>query len=199
MVLKLFTNQPAQEFRDQEDHVLLDAYCRYQQVDAFAELYKRYIHLLIGVCMKYLKNEQDAYDATADVFEKLLHHVHKQKIDNFKNWLYVYTKNHCLMVLRHKEVEAKYIRHAKENGHILKELGLDGVHDETEKQYLIEHLMGKINGLSIEQKTCIKIYYLEERSYAEVAQETGYQIKQVKSYIQNGKRNLKKQITGIYG
>jgi RNA polymerase sigma-70 factor (ECF subfamily) len=196
-VIRILKNNDTGNYQDWDDAELLEAFCKRHHVEAFAELYKRYMHLLIGVCMKYLKNEQEAYDATSDIFEKLLQIVQKHNIDNFKNWLYVYTKNHCLMILRHKEVEAKYVHHLKNNGHLFVEFGLDNHHDEEERTEKYKQLMNALDDLSAGQRICLKTFCLEEKSYQEVADETGFSLNQVKSYIQNGKRNLKKVMIGL--
>ena len=45
--------------------------------------------------------------------------------------------------------------------------------------------------LNPEQKQCLILFYLEKKSYQEISENTGFSLMQVKSYIQNGKRNLK--------
>lgn len=149
-------------------------------------LLERYTLLLLGVCMKYLKNEQEAKDAVQQIFLKVLTDVSKYKIEHFKSWLYMVAKNHCLMKLRatkgkeSKELNDKYI----------------AVPD-TDKVELVENeltytlLEQAIEDLIPEQKQCVTLFYLQKRSYQQVSEETGYNLMQVKSYIQNGKRNLR--------
>jgi RNA polymerase sigma factor (sigma-70 family) len=55
----------------------------------------------------------------------------------------------------------------------------------------METLKKCIDQLKDEQKECIKLFYLEEKCYQEIAESTSYELKKVKSYIQNGKRNLR--------
>jgi len=149
-------------------------------------LLQRYTLLLLGVCMKYLKDESEAKDCVQQIFLKVLTEVPKYKIDYFKSWLYMVAKNHCLMRLRDK---TKNVKELTENTNI--------VQDETSKRDLQENeqtyalLEEAIDQLNPEQRTCVMLFYLQKQSYQQVADKTGFSLMQVKSYIQNGKRNLK--------
>jgi len=149
-------------------------------------LLQRYTLLLLGVCMKYLKNEEEAKDCVQQVFLKAITELHKYKVEYFKSWIYMVARNHCLMRLRHlgkktvgideKLIEAK--EDIKVSSHI-------------EKEYLLKAMGESLSELSKEQKDCVTLFYLEKKSYQEVANKTGFTIMQVKSHIQNGKRNMK--------
>ena len=149
-------------------------------------LLQRYTLLLLGVCMKYLKDETEAKDCVQQIFLKVLTEVPKYKIDYFKSWLYMVAKNHCLMRLREKD---KNVKELSENTIIAQ--------DETSKHELLENeqtytlLEEAINQLNAEQKMCVTLFYLQKQSYQQIADSTGFSLMQVKSYIQNGKRNLK--------
>lgn len=157
-------------------------------------LFDRYIHLVFGVCMKYLKNEDDSKDAVMQIFEKLLSDLLKYRVNNFKTWLYALTKNHCLMQLRKTTVvKTSGEEELRKINHSVVESFLD-LHPSNEKDMdkMLEKLANGITKLSEEQSRCIELMYLKEKSYKEIVSMTGYNLKQVKSYIQNGKRNLKK-------
>lgn len=149
-------------------------------------LLQRYTLLLLGVCMKYLRDETEARDCVQQIFLKVLTEVPKYKIEYFKSWLYMVAKNHCLMRLREK---TKGTRELSENAYFLNE--------ETDKQELLQNeqtydlLEGAVDELNHEQKVCVTLFYLQKKSYQEIANKTGFSLMQVKSYIQNGKRNLK--------
>ena len=155
-------------------------------------LYKRYSHLVLGLSLKYLKDEDEAKDAVMQVFEKLLTDLLKFNIDYFKSWLYTFSKNHCLMIIRTKQsklkkeidmqIHADYFMETESTLHPNKEV-------EKELQYNL--LEKAIDELSADQKKCIELFYLKEKSYNEIVELTGYSINEVKSFIQNGKRNLK--------
>ncbi|HEX2629272.1 MAG TPA: sigma-70 family RNA polymerase sigma factor [Chitinophagaceae bacterium] len=151
-------------------------------------LLQRYTMLLLGVCMKYLKNEEEAKDSVQQVFLKVIQELHKYKVEYFKSWLYMVAKNHCLMKLRDRQ------------GKIPAEL-TDRVsatpEEESDRQALIQNdrtldlMEAGLKELNKEQQQCVTLFYLEKKSYQEISDDTGYSMLQVKSYIQNGKRNLR--------
>jgi len=193
-VIRKYNGQPLDEKSDEE---LLKLGVAGKNHLVWAVLYKRYAHLLTGVALKYLGNEQEAYDAVMDVFEKLISHP-KKDIENFKNWIYVNLKNHCLMIIRHKKVEDKYLRYLEKNNHIFMDLGIDNHHNDEEKEEKFRLMLNFINHLSEEQHMCIDAFYLQNKGYQQIADENGYSLKQVKSFIQNGKRNLKLKMEKQY-
>ncbi len=149
-------------------------------------LLQRYTLLLFGVCMKYLKNEEEAKDCVQQVFLKAITELRKYRVEYFKSWIYMVARNHCLMRLRHlgkttvgideKLIEAKL--DITSSSHI-------------EKENLLLALSESLSELNKEQKECVTLFYLEKKSYQEVADRTGFTVMQVKSHIQNGKRNMK--------
>lgn len=150
-------------------------------------LLQRYTLLLYGVCMKYLKNEEEAKDAVQQVFEKAIHELGKYKVDYFKSWIYMVAKNHCLMKLRDK---GKLPAELKEQHNFTPAEEADK--DELlQKENLLNELTQALPQLNTEQKQCIELFYIEKKSYLEITEATGYTLMQVKSHIQNGKRNLK--------
>ncbi len=155
-------------------------------------LYKRYSHLVLGLSLKYLKDEDEAKDAVMQIFEKLLSDLLKHNIDYFKSWLYTMSKNHCLMIIRTRQSRLKKEIDMQIHADSFMETDADLHHNKTEekeKQYAL--LEEAINGLNDGQKKCIELFYLKEKSYNEIVEITGYTMNEVKSFIQNGKRNLK--------
>jgi len=162
----------------------------------FGEFFKRYTHLVLGVCLKYLHDEEASKDAVMQIFEKLLQDISKQSITNFKNWLYTVSKNHCLMELRKKKniVPLDGFEESEETS-VEFELNLHLIQREEELIYLQEAM----SALNEEQRICIELFYIQEKCYKEVAELTGYSMNQVKSNIQNGKRNLKNHFLQHHG
>lgn len=155
-------------------------------------LYKRYSHLVLGLSLKYLKDEDEAKDAVMQIFEKLMTDLLKFNIEYFKSWLYTFSKNHCLMIIRTKQSKLKKEIDLQIHADLFMETETN-LHpnkaEEKEVQYsLLEQAIEELNE---DQRKCIKLFYLKERSYNEIADETGYSLNEVKSFIQNGKRNLK--------
>lgn len=148
-------------------------------------LLQRYTALLLGVAMKYLKNKAYAEDAVQQVFVKALTALPREEILNFKGWLYVLMRNHCLQMLRD---------HTNSSGIPLPEFLAQ---EEPDKETVLwqEHTLGQLEEamehLNPEQKKSIELFYLKNQSYEQIITQTGYTFMQVKSYIQNGKRNLK--------
>ena len=150
-------------------------------------LLQRYTLMLFGVCMKYLKNEEEAKDSVQQVFLKAIQELHKYKVEFFKSWLYMVAKNHCLMKLREKQ------------GKIPAELDNQAIPapEDTDRKKLeetdhtLDLMENALRELNKEQQQCVTLFYLQKKSYSQISETTGFTLLQVKSYIQNGKRNLK--------
>ena len=169
------------------DQELLQRYYREGKSDLLGVLLQRYTLLLFGVGMKYLKNEEEAKDAVQHVFLKVLTELPRYRVDYFKSWLYMIAKNHCLMKLREKghtkvEIDERMMLVRDEE---------EGKASHIEKEKLLSSMAEAVQELSERQKTCITLFYLKKKSYHEIVSATGFSLMQVKSYIQNGKRNLK--------
>lgn len=149
-------------------------------------LLPRFSLLIFGVCMKYLRNEEDARDAVQQIFLKMIDQLHKYDVSNFKNWIYMVAKNHCLMKLRgqkQRSVEwTDTIDPVEESFEIRQE--------SVQREEMLKSLHRSIKKLKPEQQLCINYFYLQKKSYAEISELTGFSSLQVKSYLQNGKRKL---------
>jgi len=151
-------------------------------------LLERYTLLLLGVCMKYLKNEDDARDSVQQIFLKVIQELHKYKVEYFKSWIYMIAKNHCLMKLRDKQSKTPAE---------LNEKLISAKAEETDQQLLQQNdhtyavMEEALKELNTEQRQCVTLFYLQRKTYQEIHEITGFSMLQVKSYIQNGKRNLR--------
>lgn len=178
------------DFKHINDQALLELYYKNGDTFILGELLQRYTLLLYGVCMKYLKDDEAAKDSVQQVFLKAISELKKYKVQYLKSWLYMIARNHCLMQLRDKnisiEIETIEYKLIDEGNDRIKEL------HQTEIKY--QQLEEAMNTLSADQRKCIELFYLKKQSYQSIAQITGYSLLQVKSYIQNGKRNLKNLI-----
>jgi RNA polymerase sigma factor (sigma-70 family) len=176
------------------DAELIGQYAASGDKKILGELFSRYSHLIYGLCYKYLHNTDDSKDAVMDIFDKLGDLLKYHQIKNFKSWLYSVAKNHCLMLLRKKSVEnmSMPLPENEENESDFMEFP-DFIHliNEEDEEAEISLLNNSIDELEEGQKICIRMFFLEDRSYKEIFDVTGYDFKQVKSYIQNGKRNLR--------
>jgi len=170
-----------------EDSWLLAQYKASGDLEYLGELYNRYMHLVYGVCLNYFKEEEQSKDAVMQIFEELVLKLRKHEVQNFKSWLHVLARNHCLMALRKSSknptvsIEDTFV----ENSTFV-HLDLD---DAKEQQLsVMEKCM---ESLPEEQRRSVDLFYLQGKCYKEIAEQTGYDLLKVKSYIQNGKRNLK--------
>lgn len=178
---------PFQHITDQE---LLSRYYEGHSSEWLGMLLQRYTLLLFGVCMKYMKEEEEARDCVQQIFVKVITELPRYRVEYFKAWIYTITRNYCLMRLRDS--------HGR--GSSLSDSMLAAWDDEEgknrhwEKEQLLEWMGQALEELGKEQKLCVTLFYLEKRSYQEIAAATGFTLMQVKSYIQNGKRNLRLSI-----
>ena len=156
-------------------------------MNVLSRLFQRYMDLLYGVCLKYLKDPEAAKDAVMQIFEELVHKLNKHEVDNFKSWVYTLGKNYCLMQLRTpknlKTTEFKTELMQSED-----ETHLNGM---LEKEENLKKMERCLQTLSAEQKVTVELFYLQNKCYKEIADETGLDWNKVRSYIQNGRRNLK--------
>jgi RNA polymerase sigma factor (sigma-70 family) len=193
-VLQLLFSR-SKKMSDLSDEVLLSEYKRSGESKYAGEIFKRYAHLVLGVCMKYLKNMDEAQDTTMIVFEKLLSELRQTEVQHFKSWLYMVAKNQCLMHLRkqkrHDTIELNTTSDENDEENSMENVAVGHLDDVDLKEMQLQQLEEGIKTLNHEQQECISLFYLQDKSYVEVAEITGYDLNKVKSYIQNGKRNLK--------
>lgn len=174
-------------YKDYSDEALVGLYKETNDLAIVGELYDRYTALTYGVCLKYLKDREEARDAVMQIFEKLISSLKSHDIKTFKSWLYVTARNHCLMQLRSRKG-----KHFEELQPFLVETASNGHPDErVEVERDLGLLEQCMETLSKDQKQCVRLFYLQQKCYKEIADTTGYDLNKVKSHIQNGKRNLK--------
>jgi len=177
--------------KDLSDEELARAYKRSRDTSYVGELYERYTHMVFLVCMKYVKVEEEAEDLSMQIFEKLMSDLGKYEVRAFKYWLHTVCKNHCLAFLEKKKKIRQQIEVIKEESESSDEIYPRALMELLDREESLNRLESAIAQLKEGQKDCVELFYLEKKSYQEVAHITGYSIKQVKSFIENGKRNLK--------
>ena len=177
------------KYKDHSDNQLINIFLESGDNVYIGELYSRYGHLVLGLCIKYLKNKDEAEDAVMTIFGQLINDLKKHKVEYFKSWLYTYSKNYCLMQLRKKQTVLKKELDVRENEIFL--MDYNNIEHLNEKESQITLMQTALNELNEEQKVCLELFYLSNKSYTEIVTLTGYNNNEVKSHIQNGKRNLK--------
>lgn len=182
----IFKRQKIAKLSDGE---LIERYRKTKNEKFFGQIFSRYAHLVYGVCLNYLKNTADAEDAMMQIFEKSLSDFKTYNITYPKSWLYSVTKNFCLMQLRKKTITIDPLAEIEQQ-----EQEHDAIEKKKQNETLLNQLEKGLEELKEDQKICIKLFYLEDKSYQEIAKQTGWELKKVKSDIQNGKRNLKLKV-----
>ena len=175
---------------EKTDENLLGLFLNSGNLDLLGELYSRHMHLVYGVALKYLGDPDDAKDATMQIFEKLIAELPGQEIRRFKSWLYVLTKNHCLMDIRTKKSIDKRLDGYKTEVEFME--SDQEMHPlDREDQSIEQALRDCVDKLKDQQKQCVELFYYKKMCYREISDSLGMAEKKVKSFLQNGKRNLK--------
>ncbi|WP_205510757.1 RNA polymerase sigma factor [Longitalea arenae] len=177
-------NIPADALPDKD---LVDLYRTSANMEVLAILFQRYMDLLYGVCLKYLKQPETAKDAVMQIFEELVAKLPKHEVENFKSWLYTLAKNYCLMQLRTPK-NLKTTEFNADSMQLEEEMHLNGIQLKEENLQKLERCL---ETLSVEQKKAVELFYLQNKCYKEIAELTGIEWNKVRSFIQNGRRNLK--------
>lgn len=177
--------------KEGNDETLAAAYRENGDRQVAGELFERHVKNVYGVCLFYFRDRATAQDAVMGIFEKLLTELRRHHISNFKAWLSFVTRNYCISELRktkqNRFLPETYLDFELKETSLEEETILSGINDERLLSYLGEMLPQ----LKEKQRICIELFYLRNRSYLEIEEETGFGLNEVKSYIQNGKRNLK--------
>lgn len=179
--LKNISNQSATDLE------LVALYKKSGELSVLGVLYERYMDLVYGVCLKYLKEGEIAKDATMQIFEELVSKLHKYEVENFKSWLHTLAKNHCLMQLR----TPKNLKTVEFNTELMQtgeDVHLNGIFQKEEQLKQLEQCL---ETLTAEQKQSVELFYLQNKCYKEISEMTGTEWNKVRSLIQNGRRNLK--------
>ena len=168
------------------DEELLIRFRQTGDLKVLGELFKIHSSMVYYVCYRYLQDTEKSKDAVMQIFEELIKKVGKQEIRQFSSWLYVLSKNHCLMQLRS---DKKMLLVPFEEFVEFPMFGHQDDHEDKEKSLTnLERCMEK---LPEKQQLSVDLFFMKEKAYKEIVEITGYSLNDVKSYIQNGKRNLK--------
>jgi RNA polymerase sigma factor (sigma-70 family) len=177
----------SENYKQLPDDELIYRYKVSGELIILGELFSRYMTLVYGVCMKYLKDREESRDAVMQIFEKLVTSLRDHDVAQFKSWLYVTSRNHCLMHLR----SGKGKQFEEISSQFMESDAFLHPGEEPEMESNLSKLEHCIEQLVAEQKHCITLFYIQQKCYKEIVLLTGFDDNRVKSYIQNGKRNLK--------
>jgi RNA polymerase sigma-70 factor (ECF subfamily) len=177
-------NNDGNRFTDAE---LVNQYQAAGDLETLATLYQRYMEQLYGVCLKYLKEPENAQDAVMQIFEELIVKLKKHRVENFRSWLYTLARNFCLMQLRTPR-NLKTVHLTEDGMYSLEEMHLNGIPEQEDNLQKMEKCL---QTLVPDQKQAVELFYLQQKCYREISLITGLEWNKVRSCIQNGRRNLK--------
>ena len=173
------------------DEELVSQFKRDGNKNVFAELFKKHVKVVYGTCLFYLQDKDDAQDATMQLFEKLMIEVKNRDISNFKGWLSFVVRNFCISIIRKNKTNQKNIKSYYEFEYEAPNVETEEKINSVDDDQLIAMMTESLFQLKEKQRICIDLFYLKNKSYQDIANETSFSINEIKSYIQNGKRNLK--------
>ncbi len=185
--MRIINRKYNQRLDEKSDNELILLYKKDNNPEIVGELYKRYAHIVFGVCLKYLKNPDMASDSQLEIYSHLYDSLKKYEIKEFKSWLLTVARNHCISFLKKQAKEIVYNDGDKNSANHFMES--EGESSHTKEKQLVA-LEKAILQLKPEQKQCVELFFLENKTYFEIVDITKHDLKKVKSYIQNGKRNL---------
>ena len=180
------------------DEELLKHYKQSGNKELFADLFKKHVSVVYGTCLFYLQDKDEAQDATMQLFEKLMLDINNREIDNFKGWLSFVVRNHCISIIRKNKSQNKniksYYEFEYEDANYETEEKINNVSDDV----MLENMKYCLPKLKENQRKCVELFNLNNKSYQDIANETGFSLNEIKSYIQNGKRNLKLLLEDVF-
>lgn len=173
------------------DEELLKHYKQTGNKELFADLFKKHVSVVYGSCLFYLQDKDEAQDATMQLFEKLMLDVNNREIENFKGWLSFVVRNHCISIIRKNKSQSKNIKSYYEFEYEAPNSDTEEKINSVSDDVMLENMQLCLPKLKENQRLCVELFYLKNKSYQDIANETSFTLNEIKSYIQNGKRNLK--------
>lgn len=173
------------------DEELLKAYKQTGNKELFADLFKKHVSVVYGTCLFYLQDKAEAQDATMVLFEKIMVEINKNEIQHFKGWLSFVVRNHCISLIRKNKVQTRNIKSYYEFEYQDPNAQTEEKINTIDDDLMLENMKQCLPKLKENQRICVELFYLKDKSYQEIANETTFALNEIKSHIQNGKRNLK--------
>ena len=187
-----------QQIEELSDAELIQRFQRNGERICVSVLYRRYEHLVYGNGLKYMKHHADVQDVVGEVFEKVLIKLPTTAVKSFPDWLFVMTRNICISRLRKRSPEQSSSDNwdavEKKSDNFMENAALARLMNERDSEQQLRLLQQALENLNAEQRQCVQLFFLEDKSYREIAEATSFPIKKVKSMLQNGKRNLRIQL-----
>ena len=141
---------------------------------------------VLGLCYYYTRDVELSKDLTMDTFETYLKRGKKGPVINdIKSYLLGIARNLCMAHFKKskrtqsiEESVLQFMEYEDENA--------------PNGEEVIDRLMMSMCKLTTDQRRCVELFFIKGCSYNQISKKLNFSYNEVKSFIQNGKRNLKK-------
>jgi RNA polymerase sigma-70 factor (ECF subfamily) len=176
------------------DEELAEMFRKDKDMEILGELFHRYMDMIMGLCMKYFKNTVDSEDAVMEIFEVLARRLPNHQVKHFKSWIYSLSSNHCLDILRKKkrDFSREGEKHLMYSMEVKRQYSDELIEEKSNQEKLLLSMEDCMKQLVDKQKQCVQLFYIDKMKYEEVSKALEITWSQTRSFIQNGRRNLKK-------
>lgn len=164
---------------------------------AFKYFFHKFYNNIVGFCVQFIHNENDAKEIAQEAFLNLWNTKEKiNSINGVSSFLYTFSKSKCLNILRHKKVKERYINNTlnkKENNlhiEVLQSLQFDTL-TFTELEKLIAN---SIDDLPEKTKEIFKRKRFQNKKNKEIAKEMDISIKTVELHFSKAIKVLKTKL-----
>lgn len=175
------------EISIEEDNLSVEKYLQSRDPQYWGTLYEKYRQPTFLLCMRIVRNVEEAKDLAAETFIKAFEHLERFKPGHpFLPWLSRIATNLCVDHLRRRN---RFRFQAVAENHVV--ANSDGESSAEDQEELKTRILKAIKMLKRAQRRCFCLFYIHRLSYQEISELTGYSLQQVRSHIQNGRRKFK--------
>lgn len=157
--------------------------CLSGQQRAFTELIGRYQGMVYGLCLRMLRQREEAEDATQETFVRVCNNLHRWDPErSFEPWLLTIAGNRCRTRLakRSRQPLATGLDYPVE----------DSSHQEFEARHLAEEIDRVLDLMKSDCKQAFLMFYKNRLSYNEIAQHLDVPLGTVKTWVHRARREL---------
>lgn len=166
-----------------EDHELVAHYQATERQEALALLMDRYMDSVVGISMRYLKDEEAVRDFVSDMYVKLTKAVLTNEIKHFRSWLHSTVHNRLKDLKRKAQVRTNYRSQLS--------LEVEHMEPDLQRQIDLDALKKAIGNLSEKERLVVMAIYFEEMSYQEIMETYGWSFNQVRGTRDRAMKKLK--------
>ena len=167
---------------------------------AIEALYDRHASVLLGVCMRYCGNRDDAGDILHDAFIKIIQKIHTFRMrdeGSLEAWMRRIVVNTALNFIRSRNRDRMFT----DLEPVLFSASLTAVEGPEEEAFPIdadrETIMAMICSLPAGYRTVFNLYVFEEYGHREIAEALGCTENTSKSQLSKARAMLRKKLTEL--